>query len=63
MSFLIAELKEAAWMGTANKDECSVTDELQGILWQVDYWKGTEVGMLACEINLFLTFDSFVHVP
>ena len=37
----IAELKEA-WMGTANKDEC--TAELQGI--QVDYWKGTEVGML-----------------
>ena len=29
-------------MGTANKDEC--TAELQGI--QVDYWKGTEVGML-----------------
>ena len=37
----IEELKEA-WMGTANKDEC--TAELQGI--QVDYWKGTEVGML-----------------
>ena len=37
----IAELKEA-WMGTAIKDEC--TAELHGI--QVDYWKGTEVGML-----------------